>query len=263
MCGRWRSETSEPTKMTSPGCRTMPGRTAVARRFAPIRWICIWDSNLRADLVEPAEEGVAGAGDQQLRCHRGPRSPRARNLHRVPSVTSSGSATASPPSATIWSTSSWHFSTGGRRGRPESHARREFQSRWPHRYRRMRPRRSRGRRAGLRFETRHQAFPDFSADLDGDGRVCESAHVAGVHRTALASSTSKPRIRLNSSVSATRASIRARCAPRQKCAPLPKLRSLSRCRGRCGTRRVSKTRSSRCADPGSSNSTSPSPQVVP
>ena len=54
-----------------------------------------------ADLVEPAEERVAGAGDQQLDLAELIGGPVHKALDRSASVTSSGSATASPPSARI------------------------------------------------------------------------------------------------------------------------------------------------------------------
>ncbi len=45
----------------------MPGSTAVANRFAPIRWICrLRFESLGVDFVQLAEVGVAGAGDQHL-----------------------------------------------------------------------------------------------------------------------------------------------------------------------------------------------------
>ena len=77
-----------------------------------------------------------------------------------------------------------------------------------------------GLRSGSGVETWHQTDLHWIM-----GRWANPRTLLEWTRTALASSTSYPRIRLNSSASATRASIRARCAPRQKWAPLPKLMS--------------------------------------
>src|ERR1700754_1135538 len=76
----------------------------------------------------------------------------------------------------------------------------------------------RGPAFGEGFEARH--YPTSMVM----GRLANPRTLLEWTRTALASSTSNPRIRLNSSASATRASILARWAPRQKWAPLPKLK---------------------------------------
>ena len=68
MCGRWRSATSEPTKMRSPRWRSiMPGSTAAGQPVGADQV----DLQLRvelvgADLGELAEVGIAGAGHQHL-----------------------------------------------------------------------------------------------------------------------------------------------------------------------------------------------------
>ena len=68
MCGRWRSATSDPTKIRSPRWRsTIPGSTAVANRLAPIEMdLHLRFESVRADFVQPAEVRVACAGHQQL-----------------------------------------------------------------------------------------------------------------------------------------------------------------------------------------------------
>ena len=85
MCGRWRSATSEPTKIRSPRWRsTIPGSTAVASRLAPIRWIWICDSNSSVLIsYELAEVGVAGAGDEHLDVAEFLGGPVHERLHRV------------------------------------------------------------------------------------------------------------------------------------------------------------------------------------
>src|SRR6202022_4132191 len=113
MCGRWRSATSAPTKITSPRCRSIiPGSTAVANRLAPMRWVFTFYSKAsvliscnRPKYVSPAPATSSSMSPSSsvARC--------TNALTESASVTSSGSAIASPPAERIWSTSSWHLST--------------------------------------------------------------------------------------------------------------------------------------------------------
>ena len=135
------------------------------------------------------------------------------------SVTSRGSATASPPSARISSTISWHFSTRrapSATGNPRRASSTAVAAPMPD----DAPATIAGRRSGCGSKR------GISATSTVIGRLANPRTLLEWTRTALALVDLVAAIRLNSSVSATRASMRARWAPRQKCAPLPKLTSL-------------------------------------
>ena len=259
MCGRWRSATSDPTKIRSPRWRsTIPGSTAVANRLAPMRWIWICDSKVvRADFVQPAEVGVARAGDQQLDVAELIGGPVHEPLDRVgvrdierqrDGLAARGSDLVDQLLALVDTpgTQRDREAVGGKLDRPSRR-----------RFRMTRRRRSRACGRGVVRTGASSGPPPVM------GRWANPRTLLEWTRTALASSTSYPRIRLNNSVSATRASIRARCAPRQKWAPLPKLTSFEPIsRPMRYSSASSNTRSSRLAEPGSSNRTSPSGIVV-
>src|ERR1700730_2441513 len=113
MCGRWRSATSDPTKITSPRCRsTIPGSTAVANRLAPMRWICTCDSNAsrliscnRPKYVSPAPATSSSMSPSSsvARC--------TNALTESASCRWRATALVTPPAERSWSSSSWHLST--------------------------------------------------------------------------------------------------------------------------------------------------------
>ena len=203
------------------GARSCPGTTAVASRWAPIRCTCTCLRNRRCRCRGPCRS--------RCRRHRTPAISVApsssvavtNSLTESVSVTSRSSATASPPAPRILSTISSHFST---RRAPSATGwpRRQARTRWRHRCPTTRRRRS---PAAGRVAVRIAAFSGPPLCM---GRAANPRTLVEWTRSALDSSTSYPRIRLNNSVSATLVSSRARCAPRQKCAPPPKLISFGR-----------------------------------
>ena len=179
-----------------------------------------------------ARRDRAGVGDHHLDVAEVGGTALANASTESSSVRSSGCTTASPPSARIWAATSSSLSVRRAPSATGKPARPEPERRGGADAGRLAPVTTAGRRSGWAYLSLA-----ISAPSPGSASAANPRTLRECTRSQRSWSTSTVRTRATSSVSAMRASSRARLAPRQKCRPPPKLTGSAPARpGRGGCR---------------------------